>query len=199
MRIQTAEFICSNTDPQKCPQPKLPEYAFVGRSNVGKSSLINALTGRKNLAKISGKPGKTQLINHFLIDKRWYLVDLPGYGWAQVSKTRRESFAKIHESYFLQRQNLCCIFVLIDLRHEPQKNDLAFLRQIGEWALPFALVFTKSDKLSQPKQQKSLAHFQKVFLKDWEKMPPHFITSAVRKSGCAPLLDFIQGLNMQFD
>ena len=164
MPVKQSEFVVSNSDPTKCPKPDRPEYAFIGRSNVGKSSLINMLTGRHSLAKISGKPGKTQLINHFLIDNQWYLVDLPGYGYAQVSKTEREKFAALIDGYLTGRPNLLCIFVLVDSRIEPQKIDLDFMTNLGERGLPFVIVFTKTEKLSATKLQAALATYQQLSL-----------------------------------
>ncbi len=198
MHIKSANFICSNTDYRKCPKPVLPEYAFIGRSNVGKSSLINALTGKTSLAKTSGRPGKTQLINHFQVNENWYLVDLPGYGWAQVSKKARSSFGAIHESYLRHRLNLVCTFVLIDIRHDPQNNDMEFLQWMGQAQLPFALIFTKADKLSNPKQQQSVSRFRKAFLQEWESMPPYFVTSSAHKMGIEDVLAYIDELNQQF-
>ncbi len=198
MQVKSAEFICSNTDYKKCPKAIIPEYAFIGRSNVGKSSLINSLTNKISLAKISGKPGKTQLINHFHINDNWYLVDLPGYGYAKVSKKIKSTFDTIIQSYLLNRVNLLCTFVLIDIRHEPQNNDLEFLRWMGEKQLPFALIFTKADKLTNPKQQNSVSQFRKTFLREWEEMPMCFVTSAAHNKGLEPILKFIEELNGSF-
>ena len=171
MRIKQAEFIISNTNFKNCPKPDLPEYAFVGRSNVGKSSLINMLTERRNLAKTSSKPGKTQLINHFLINKLWYLVDLPGYGYAGVSKTLRFEFAKFSKNYLLKRENLICLFVLIDSRLKPQAIDLEFMQWLGENRIPFAICFTKQDKLSKKESIKNLNNYKNELLKGWEELP----------------------------
>ena len=195
MKIKSAEFIISNTDVAKCPKDQLPEYAFIGRSNVGKSSLINMLVDRKSLAKTSGKPGKTQLINHFKINENWFLVDLPGYGYAQTSKDKRKAFQKFITEYFLQRQQLVCAFVLVDSRHEPQKIDLEFIQFLGEFEIPFCIVFTKSDKLNNAKLNKNLLDYQTKLLKTWETMPQYFVTSASNKSGREELLSFIDDVN----
>ncbi len=195
MKIKSAEFIISNTDVSKCPIRKLPEYAFIGRSNVGKSSLINMLTNHKKLAKISGKPGKTQLINHFLINNEWFLVDLPGYGYAKVSKTKRKSFQKFIKDYFTQREQLVCTFVLVDSRHEPQKIDLEFMRFLGEIGIPFCIIFTKSDKMGNTKLQQNLAKYKKEILKTWETLPTHFVTSSETALGKEEVLNFIGQVN----
>lgn len=195
MKITSAQFIISNTNVAKCPNEPLPEYAFIGRSNVGKSSLINMLVNHKNLAKTSGKPGKTQLINHFKINEKWFLVDLPGYGYAKVSKERRKSFQKFIADYFLKRQQLTCTFVLIDSRHEPQKIDLDFMQFLGKNGIPFCIVFTKSDKMKPSQLNKNLQAYQKEMLKVWEEMPQYFITSASTKVGREELLDFIATVN----
>lgn len=196
MKINSAKFIISNTDVRKCPNSPFPEYAFIGRSNVGKSSLINMLTNHKNLAKTSGKPGKTQLINHFLINESWYLVDLPGYGYAKVSKDKRQTFQKFIKDYFNKRMQLACTFVLIDSRHEPQKIDLEFMEYLGENGIPFCIVFTKSDKLTRTGIDKNIAHYKKVMLESWEEMPTHFITSSESGKGKDEILDFIQQVNL---
>lgn len=198
MPIKTAEFVCSNTQVSKLPVANLPEYAFIGRSNVGKSSLINALTGRKYLAKTSQKPGKTQLINHFIIDGTWYLVDLPGYGFAKVSKTSRAEWEKFIRAYLTKRENLQCVFVLIDSRHEPQKIDLEFCYWLGEQALPFMLVFTKADKQSALKSQQNIAKFRKELEQWFEEVPPHFLTSAEKREGCEEILETILDINSRF-
>ncbi len=196
MKIKSAEFIISNTDVAKCPKESIPEYAFIGRSNVGKSSLINMLTDRKNLAKTSGKPGKTQLINHFKINNNWFLVDLPGYGYAQISKTKRKTFQKFITDYFFNRKQLVCTFLLVDIRHEPQKIDLEFMRFLGEDGIPFCIVFTKSDKLNSSKVNKNLQVYQqKVLESGWESMPQYFVTSATSKDGRDELLSFIEEVN----
>lgn len=196
MHIRSAEFICSNTDVKKCPEPKKPEYAFIGRSNVGKSSLINKLVKRKGLAKTSGRPGKTQLINHFLINDDWYLTDLPGYGYAKVSKTSREKFQKLIEDYILERPNLINLFVLIDSRHEPQQIDLEFMEWLGENGIPFSMVFTKTDKLkSGNKLNTNIKVYSKKMLERWAEMPPFFTTSAETGEGVDQLLRFIGQVN----
>ena len=196
MKIKLAEFIISNTDVAKCPKENLLEYAFIGRSNVGKSSLINMLVDNKNLAKTSGRPGKTQLINHFKINNEWFLVDLPGYGYAQVSKTKRKSFQKFILDYFFKRKQLVCTFLLVDVRHEPQKIDLEFMRFLGENEIPFCIVFTKSDKLNSVKINKNLQIYKKKMLETgWESMPQYFVTSATEKSGRDELLNYIEDVN----
>lgn len=194
-RIINAEFIISNTDYQKSPETDLPEYAFIGRSNVGKSSLINMLTDRKKLAKISSKPGKTQLINHFLMDKKWYLVDLPGYGYAKVSKKTNAGWGKMISDYMINRENLVCVFVLIDSRLPPQKADIHFLNFIGQRGLPLALLFTKADKQSINKTQSNIAIFKKQMLSNWEEFPPHFVTSSENQTGKEEVLGFIDEMN----
>jgi len=198
MKIKSAEFIISNTDVAKCPKESIPEYAFIGRSNVGKSSLINMLVDRKNLAKTSGKPGKTQLINHFKINNNWFLVDLPGYGYAQISKTKRKTFQKFITDYFFSRKQLVCTFLLVDCRHEPQKIDLEFMRFLGKNEIPFCIVFTKSDKLNDSKINKNLQIYnQKVLQSGWESMPQYFVTSATSKDGKDKLLTFIETVNKE--
>jgi len=195
MIIKSAQFIMSNTDIKKCPPAKFPEYAFIGRSNVGKSSLINMLTNHKKLAKISTRPGKTQLINHFLINNDWYLVDLPGYGYAKTSKVLRTTWAGFIKKYLLERENLVCIFVLIDSRHEPQKIDLDFMYNLAVNQLPFTIVFTKTDKLNKNKLNKNLQVYFKEMAKSWEHPPLHFTTSSSTKYGREELLDYINELN----
>jgi GTP-binding protein len=192
MEITSAEFIISNTDIEKCPPPNKPEFAFIGRSNVGKSSLINMLTGRKDLAKTSSTPGKTQTINHFLINKAWYLVDLPGYGYASVSKSLKEKWVPMIDSYFENRENLYCTFVLLDSRIDPQIKDMDFIRHLGSLGIPIAIVLTKTDKLKQSELGKSKNKIETQLLKDWEEIPPLFITSSEKKSGRTALLDFIE-------
>ena len=199
MKINQAEFIISNTDINKCPEPNMPEYAFIGRSNVGKSSLINMLCRNSKLAKISSQPGKTQLINHFLINKNWYLVDLPGYGYAKISKSQREKWEKFSRKYLDSRENLMNTFVLIDSRHKPQKVDLEFMQWLGENQLAFSIVFTKIDKLSSTENRKFLKNYQKEMLKYWEAMPPVFITSSVSGFGKEKLLNYIEQINEAFD
>ncbi len=182
MKITTAAFVSSYADVQKCPPPDKPEFAFIGRSNVGKSSLINMLTNIKGLAKISATPGKTQTINHFIINSAWYLVDLPGYGYASVSKSTREGFGKMIEDYVTKRPNLACVFILVDSRLEPQKNDLSFINWVGSKGVPLCLVFTKTDKLKQNEINKNLAQFKRTLLTEWEELPPYILTSATEKS-----------------
>ncbi|GAA4844937.1 ribosome biogenesis GTP-binding protein YihA/YsxC [Algivirga pacifica] len=198
MKIKKASFVMSNTDYRKCPTPNLPEYAFIGRSNVGKSSLINALTNKKGLAMTSSTPGKTQLINHFLINENWYLVDLPGYGFARVSKTEKENFQKIIYSYLEKRENLLCTFVLVDIRHAPQKIDLEFMQWLGEHGVPFSIIFTKADKLKKGADDKAVETYKEEFLKTWEEMPPYFVTSSSKKEGLEDLLSFIHEINQEF-
>jgi GTP-binding protein len=196
MKINTAEFIISNSEVSKCPNEPLPEYAFIGRSNVGKSSLINMITNHKNLAKTSGRPGKTQLINHFKINLNWYLVDLPGYGYARVSKKTKEVFQKFITDYFESRQQLVCAFVLIDIRLEAQKIDLEFITYLGETEVPFCIVFTKADKIGKTKvQQKVEAYKKKLLGNNWAEMPQYFITSATEKTGKEEILEYIGEIN----
>lgn len=195
MEIKQATFVVSNTQVAKCPMHKLPEYAFIGRSNVGKSSLINMLTNHKGLAKTSSKPGKTQLINHFLINKEWYLVDLPGYGYAKVSKQSKKTFQQFITDYFKKRRELVCAFVLVDIRHEPQKIDLEFMQWLGENAIPFAIVFTKADKLTEKQIQEHVASYSEILLEQWEEMPPYFITSSENRLGKEDLLSYIETIN----
>ncbi|MCG2610715.1 ribosome biogenesis GTP-binding protein YihA/YsxC [Flavobacterium sp. SM15] len=196
MKINTAEFIISNSEVSKCPKDPLPEYAFIGRSNVGKSSLINMLTNHKNLAKTSGKPGKTQLINHFKINSNWFLVDLPGYGYARVSKKTKETFQKFITDYFEKREQLVCAFVLIDIRHEAQKIDLEFITYLGETGVPFCIIFTKADKISRGKIDQHVAAYRKALLaNNWEEMPQYFVTSSTEETGREPLLEFIDQVN----
>ncbi|MGE0771422.1 MAG: ribosome biogenesis GTP-binding protein YihA/YsxC [Cyclobacteriaceae bacterium] len=192
MLIQSAEFVISNTDFRKAPPPDKPEFAFIGRSNVGKSSLINSLVGRKGLAKTSAKPGKTQTINHFLINQNWFLVDLPGYGYAGVSKTSRHKWGKMIESYLLNRESLYCTFVLVDSRHEPQSSDIDFINWLGEKQLPLAIVLTKVDKISRSQIAGAEQRFKKKLSERWEELPKIFVTSAEKKAGLDPLLDFIE-------
>lgn len=198
MEIHQAEFIISNSDTSKCPAPNLPEYAFIGRSNVGKSSLINMLTNNKKLAKISSKPGKTQLINHFLIDKTWYLVDLPGYGFAKIAKSQRVKWEQFVVKYILERENLMTLFVLIDSRIPPQKIDLEFMTMLGESGVPFAMVFTKIDKLSSTKLAKALQQYKNEMLKTWEFMPPVYTTSSVSAHGKTSILNFVSEINQNY-
>jgi len=198
MKIKSADFVISNTNVSKCPKDNIPEYAFIGRSNVGKSSLINMLVNNKNLAKTSGKPGKTQLINHFKINDKWFLVDLPGYGYAQVSKSKRQIFKSFIKDYFLERKQLVCIFVLIDSRLEPQKIDLKFMQYLGEKGIPFCIVFTKSDKLKSSQINKNIVLYNKTMTSSvWESMPNYFVTSATAKAGKEELLNYIDDLNQE--
>lgn len=191
MEITQAEFVSSHADVKKAPPPDKPEFAFIGRSNVGKSSLINMLTNKKKLAKISATPGKTQTINHFIINNQWYLVDLPGYGFAKTSRDKRYEFGKMIEQYVRQRENLNCLFILLDSRLEPQKNDLSFIQWCGENEIPLALVFTKADKLTKNQLQQSMARYKKTLLVMWDELPPVFITSSTEKTGQSELLTFI--------
>ncbi|MDR1592375.1 MAG: ribosome biogenesis GTP-binding protein YihA/YsxC [Prevotellaceae bacterium] len=194
LNIHSAEFIVSNTDYRQCPSGVLPEYAFIGRSNVGKSSLINMLTKRNGLAKTSSTPGKTLLINHFLINSQWYLVDLPGYGYARISKDRRSGIKGIIKNYILSRTQLVNLFVLIDSRLEPQKIDLEFMEWLGISGVPFSIVFTKSDKQSNRRLMENLDVYKKKLLETWETLPPVFVTSAEKKTGREELLDYIDSI-----
>ncbi len=195
MKINSATFIISNTDYKKCPPPNMPEYAFIGRSNVGKSSLINMLTNYSKLAKVSGRPGKTQLINHFKINENWYLVDLPGYGYAKVSKKNRNKWQQFIQQYIINRENLYCLFILIDSRLEPQKIDIEFINWVGKKGIPFAILFTKADKLTKNKLASNMATYKKELLKYWDELPTSFITSAVEKTGRDEVLGFIDKIN----
>ena len=195
MIIRKTEFIISNTDPALCPKDGRPEYAFVGRSNVGKSSLINMLTGVKGLALTSSTPGKTQLINHFLINNEWYLVDLPGYGYAQRGKKGRENIRKIIDAYLDEREALTCLFVLLDCRHEPQKIDLEFINHLGENGIPFAIVFTKTDKISQTKLNENVTQYKNKLLETWDELPLVFYTSAEHRKGREEVLNYIEEVN----
>lgn len=195
MQIKQAEFVVSNADYKKCPDHDKPEFAFVGRSNVGKSSLINMLTGRKALAMTSSTPGKTMLINHFLINDSWYLVDLPGYGYAQRGKKAMEQLRHLISSYVAFREQLTCLFVLIDSRLEPQKIDLEFIHFLGENGVPFALIFTKSDKAKRSQLGGNVARFLNTLKKEWDELPPHFVTSSADRSGRDEVLDYIEQIN----
>jgi GTP-binding protein len=192
MQINSATFVVSNTDFRKCPDDNFPEFAFIGRSNVGKSSLINMLVSKKDLAKTSSKPGKTLLINHFLINEKFYIVDLPGYGFAKVSKTQRDKLRTIIENYVLLRPQLTNLFVLIDSRLEPQKIDLEFIEWLGENSVPFSIVFTKSDKQSKAKLSENIEKYKSVLLEAWENLPPIFITSSEKKTGKEEVLNYIE-------
>ena len=195
MKIKSADFVISNTDIDKCPKERIPEYAFIGRSNVGKSSLINMLTGRKSLAKTSGKPGKTKLINHFKINDNWFLVDLPGYGYAKVSKKNRSIFAKFIYEYLEKRENLICTFVLVDSRHKPQKIDMLFMEWLGQNQIPFVIIFTKMDKLSSSQLNKNITKYKTEMLKTWEDIPQTFRSSAESGLGKSEILKFIEQTN----
>ena len=197
MKIKSAEFVMSNSDVAKCPKERLPEYAFIGRSNVGKSSLINMLVDRKNLAKTSGRPGKTQLINHFIINKSWYLVDLPGYGYARVSKKAKKTFQKFITDYFEKRSQLVLAFVLIDCRHEPQPVDIDFMRYLGEANIPFQIIFTKADKLKPNALTRNVETYIKKMLESWEEMPAYFVTSSSKKKGKEDVINNIELINQQ--
>lgn len=192
MEIRQAEFVSSETDIKKCPPGAKPEFAFIGRSNVGKSSLLNMLTNRKNLAKTSNRPGKTQTINHFIINDEWYLVDLPGYGYASVSKEKRAGFGKIIENYVLKRENLHCLFILLDARLEPQKIDLEFIQWTGEKEIPLCLVFTKADKLTKNQLKRNFDRYRETLQTQWEALPAMVITSSTTKAGKEDLLSFIE-------
>ena len=192
MIIKSAEFVISNTDVKKCPASTLPEYAFIGRSNVGKSSLINMLTQRKGLAMTSQKPGKTQLINHFLINNEWHLVDLPGYGFAKRSKSIQQQLEQMISSYILQRKQLVNVFVLIDVRHEQQKIDREFIDWLGMSGIPFSIVFTKADKIGMPKAKANAEAWMKQLEDGWEEMPPYIITSSEKRQGRDEMLDYIE-------
>lgn len=202
MNIVSAKYIISSPGYKECPPPDKPEYAFIGRSNVGKSSLINMLTNKKVLAKTSATPGKTQLINHFEIissdKKKWFMADLPGYGYATVSQKARNNWGNMIESYIRKRENLVCLFLLIDSRHEPQAIDLEFINQLGEWEIPFVLVFTKSDKNKPGATVRNVEAFLGALSQYWEEPPPYFITSATKSTGRSLLLDYISGLNKNF-
>ncbi|WP_396211594.1 ribosome biogenesis GTP-binding protein YihA/YsxC [Flavobacterium sp.] len=198
MKINTAEFIISNSEVSKCPLERIPEYAFIGRSNVGKSSLINMLTNHKNLAKTSGRPGKTQLINHFKINNNWFLVDLPGYGYAKVSKKTKSVFQQFITDYFEKREQLVCAFVLIDIRHEAQNIDLEFMEYMGESEIPFCIIFTKADKISKTKIDSHIAAYKKQMIQNnWEEMPQYFVTSSTEGVGKEILLNYIDEINQE--
>lgn len=198
MEIKNAEFICSNTEWKKCPKPDKPEYAFIGRSNVGKSSLINSITNQKHLAKTSGKPGKTQLINHFLINSSYFFADLPGYGYAKVSKKDRAKFKDFSMKYLQLRTNLMCLFLLIDSRHAPQQIDLDFMEYCSTKEIPFVICFTKADKLKPKEVRENIDVYENKLLENWEETPMHFITSSVDKTGNEELLSFIEQTNQLF-
>lgn len=195
MNITTAKFVMSNSDINKCPKDNKAEYAFIGRSNVGKSSLINMLTNHKNLAKISAKPGKTQLVNHFIINNEWYLVDLPGYGFAKVAKSTKQRFSKLIFEYIESRTMLINLFVLVDSRHEPQGKDTDFMEWLGVNGIPFSIIFTKSDKLSKQKLKDNIKTYEEELLTSWEEMPPYFISSATTGLGKEEILEYIEETN----
>ncbi|MDH5367031.1 MAG: ribosome biogenesis GTP-binding protein YihA/YsxC [Cyclobacteriaceae bacterium] len=194
MKITSSQFVISNTDYKKCPKPDIAEFAFIGRSNVGKSSLINMLTNKSKLAKTSSSPGKTQLINHFIINDNWYLVDLPGYGWAKVSKSEKAKWQVMIKDYFQYRENLTLVFVLIDSRLDPQKIDIEYINWLGENGVPIALIFTKSDKQTKNKTDASIAKFRKTLQLTWDELPPHFITSSVNENGKKEVLNYIDDI-----
>ncbi|KAA6440136.1 YihA family ribosome biogenesis GTP-binding protein [Dyadobacter flavalbus] len=198
MKVQDARYVMSNSDYQKCPSPDLPEYAFIGRSNVGKSSLINMLVEKKSLAKTSQQPGKTQLINHFLINNSWYLVDLPGYGYAKVSKVEREKWEKMIGDYLYNRENLICTFVLIDIRHSALAVDLDFMANLGEAGIPFHIIFTKADKLKSGQVASNVEAYRQKLEEIWEEIPPMFISSAEKNEGRDPILETIETYNQSF-
>ncbi|PKQ65654.1 YihA family ribosome biogenesis GTP-binding protein [Labilibaculum filiforme] len=195
MIITSAQFVMSNSDITKCPTDNKAEYAFIGRSNVGKSSLINMLTNHKGLAKISSKPGKTQLVNHFLINKEWYVVDLPGYGFAKVAKNTKQRFSKLIFSFIESRPNLVNLFVLVDCRHEPQGKDVDFMEWLGVNGVPFSIIFTKADKLAKQKLSDNIKAYEKELLNTWEEMPPYFISSASNGQGREEILSYIEETN----
>ncbi len=198
MEIRSAKYLISNVKVEDCPKPDKPEYAFIGRSNVGKSSLINMITNQSKLAKTSGTPGKTQLINHFLIDNAWYIVDLPGYGYAKRSKAQRDNWEQMIADYLQKRTNLVTVFVLIDSRHKPQKLDMEFLAKLGEWGIPFNMVFTKADKSTQREVSKNSRDFIEKMKQDWEYIPRSFITSTIKFLGRKDILSYIEELNEIF-
>lgn len=197
MEINSAEFVISNTDVKKCPAGTLPEYAFIGRSNVGKSSLINMLTNRSKLAMTSATPGKTMLINHFLINRSWYIVDLPGYGYAKRGRKGQDQIQNVIESYIMEREQMTNLFLLIDSRHEPQKIDLEFMEWLGENGVPFAIVFTKADKLGGGKLKMNINAYLKELKKQWEELPPYFISSSEDRTGRKEILDYIEEINKE--
>ena len=198
MIIKTIEFIQSVDHWKKCPNLPYPEYAFIGRSNVGKSSLVNMLANKKTLAKISSKPGKTQTINHYLVNNNWYLVDLPGYGYATISKTMREMWVRMIEDYLINRENLQLVFVLIDARHDPQENDIHFINNLGELGMPYSILFTKIDKISRNKLAENVNKFMEKLKETWEELPPYFMTSATEAIGREDILNYVEGINEQY-
>jgi GTP-binding protein len=198
MKINSAEFVMSNTDFKKCPAPEMPEYAFVGRSNVGKSSLINMICGNRSLAKTSATPGKTQLINHFLINKEWYIVDLPGYGYAKTGNKLIAQWNKFTTNYLLHRENLMCTFILIDVRHEPQRIDVEFMERMAMNGIPFVIAFTKADKIGKTIVQHNISNYFKQMRQTWEELPQYFVTSATEKRGADEILTFVEETNKLF-
>lgn len=199
MEIHSPVYVISSPEYTQCPKPDRPEYAFIGRSNVGKSSLINMICNNDKLAKTSGTPGKTQLINHFNIDNQWYIVDLPGYGFAKVSLASRKKWEKMIEDYLRKRENLVTVFILIDSRHSPQKNDLEFVNKLGEWQIPFCLVFTKADKENQRTVSKNVKDFLDKMRSTWQFLPQHFVTSTIKKMGRDKILNLIEEMNKEFE
>ena len=198
MYVKSARFVISNTDIEKCPNNNLPEYAFIGRSNVGKSSLINSICNKKALAKTSSKPGKTQLINHYLINDKWFLVDLPGYGYANTSKTKKKIFQSFITTYFIKRKQLINAFLLIDIRHEPQKIDVNFMRWLGNNQIPFSIIFTKSDKVKTHALNEKLNNYKQIMIHEvWESLPPIFVTSSLKNKGGDDILNYIDNLNSE--
>jgi len=195
MKLKEATFITSSTRPDQCPAPDKPEYAFIGRSNVGKSSLLNMLCNKKNLAKISGIPGKTRTINHFLIDETWYMVDLPGYGYAKLPQTERKKFAEMIEAYLNERHNLLNLFVLVDSRHAPYDSDLSFMQKLGSKGIPFSIVFTKTDKVKPGRLEQNLKNYQNRLYEDWVELPPIFLSSAETRKGQKELINYIGSIN----
>lgn len=198
MVIKEAKFVVSNTNVEKCPQDKLPEYAFIGRSNVGKSSLINMLVNKKNLAMTSANPGKTMLINHFLINNEWYIVDLPGYGYARRAKDTRDAFKKMIQAYVIKREQMTNLFVLVDGRHAPQKIDMQFIEWLGENGIPFSIVFTKMDKMGINAGKSNVESYKRELLKQWDELPPLFITSSADRRGRDELLGYIESINKEY-
>jgi GTP-binding protein len=199
MKIKSAEFVMSNSEVAKCPKNVIPEYAFIGRSNVGKSSLINMLTSKKSLAKTSGRPGKTQLINHFMINNEWFLVDLPGYGYARVSKSSKKTFQKFITNYFEERRQLVSAFVLVDIRHKPQPIDLEFMQYLGESQIPFSIIFTKADKLKPKAIENHVDDYCQELLQSWEELPNYFVTSSSKDIGKDEVLNFIGNTNIEIE
>lgn len=198
MNITKSQFVISNTDVSKCPASTIPEYAFIGRSNVGKSSLINMLATRKKLAMTSSHPGKTKLINHFLMNESWHLVDLPGYGYAKEGKSSRESFGRIISDYILNREQLTCLFVLIDIRHKPQKVDIEFINWVGEMSVPICIVFTKADKINKTSVHNNVETYKESLYEIWDELPPIFVSSSIKRSGKDEILEYIDSINATY-